>query len=68
MGLGHRALQPRETAERVPPSCDRGRYEGLVAKDNAAPYSEGRTLSWLKVKQPHYREGERGWEPVAEID
>jgi hypothetical protein len=23
----------------------------------------GRSLKWLKVKQPHYREGERGWEP-----
>jgi hypothetical protein len=22
-----------------------------------------RTLKWLKVKQPLYREGERGWEP-----
>jgi hypothetical protein len=22
----------------------------------------GRTLKWLKVKQPTYREGERGWE------
>ena len=38
-------------------------YEGLVGKDEAAPYREGRTLSWLKVKQPHYREGEHGWEP-----
>jgi ATP-dependent DNA ligase len=38
-------------------------YEGLVGKDEASPYVEGRTLSWLKVKQPHYREGERGWEP-----
>jgi len=38
-------------------------YEGLVGKDEASPYTEGRTLSWLKVKQPHYREGERGWEP-----
>ena len=38
-------------------------YEGLVAKDPASPYVGGRTLSWLKVKQPHYREGERGWEP-----
>jgi bifunctional non-homologous end joining protein LigD len=37
-------------------------YEGLVGKD-ASPYVEGRALSWLKVKQPHYREGERGWEP-----
>ena len=38
-------------------------YEGLVGKDEASPYREGRTLSWLKVKQPRYREGERGWEP-----
>jgi bifunctional non-homologous end joining protein LigD len=38
-------------------------YEGLVGKDEASPYVEGRTLSWLKVKVPHYREGERGWEP-----
>jgi bifunctional non-homologous end joining protein LigD len=38
-------------------------YEGLVAKDPASPYRAGRTLSWLKVKQPKYREGERGWEP-----
>ena len=39
-------------------------YEGMVGKDEASPYREGRTLSWLKVKQPHYREGERGWEPT----
>jgi ATP-dependent DNA ligase len=38
-------------------------YEGLVGKDEAAPYREGRSLSRLKVKQPRYREGERGWEP-----
>ncbi|MGH2404848.1 MAG: hypothetical protein ACRDGN_10335, partial [bacterium] len=38
-------------------------YEGLVGKDEASPYREGRTLSWLRVKQPTYREGERGWEP-----
>ena len=38
-------------------------YEGMVGKDEASPYTEGRTLSWLKVKQPKYREGERGWEP-----
>jgi bifunctional non-homologous end joining protein LigD len=25
-------------------------YEGLVAKDNSAPYFEGRSKSWLKVK------------------
>jgi len=35
----------------------------LVGKNEASPYREGRTLSWLKVKQPRYREGERGWEP-----
>jgi bifunctional non-homologous end joining protein LigD len=38
-------------------------YEGMVGKDEASPYTEGRTLAWLKVKQPKYREGERGWEP-----
>ena len=37
-------------------------YEGFVAKDPTAPYVSGRTLKWLKVKQPNYREGERGWE------
>jgi bifunctional non-homologous end joining protein LigD len=40
-------------------------YEGLVGKDEASPYVEGRTLSWLKVKVPRYREGERGWEPKS---
>jgi ATP-dependent DNA ligase len=38
-------------------------YEGLVGKDEASPYREGRSLSWLKVKVPKYREGERGWDP-----
>jgi bifunctional non-homologous end joining protein LigD len=38
-------------------------YEGLVAKDPQSPYVGGRTLKWLKVKMPRYREGERGWEP-----
>jgi hypothetical protein len=27
-------------------------YERLVGKDEAAPYRGGRTLSWLKVRQP----------------
>ncbi len=35
-------------------------YEGLVGKDDASPYVGGRTLKWLKVQQPRYREGERG--------
>jgi ATP-dependent DNA ligase len=38
-------------------------YEGLVAKDPESRYAGGRSLKWLKVKQPQYREGERGWEP-----
>jgi bifunctional non-homologous end joining protein LigD len=36
-------------------------FEGLVAKDPASPYVGGRTLKWLKVKQPKYREEERGF-------
>jgi ATP-dependent DNA ligase len=36
-------------------------YEGLVAKDPQSPYVSGRTLKWLKVKQPKYREVERGF-------
>ena len=27
-------------------------YEGLVAKAPQSPYGGGRTLAWLKVKQP----------------
>jgi hypothetical protein len=38
-----------------------------VAKDPQSPYVGGRTLKWLKVKQPHYRDGERGWEPKGKI-
>jgi ATP-dependent DNA ligase len=41
----------------------RAGWEGLAAKEPASPYRGGRTLSWLKVKQPHNREGERGWAP-----
>jgi len=37
-------------------------YEGYVAKDESSPYSGGRTLSWLKVKQADYRAEERGWD------
>jgi bifunctional non-homologous end joining protein LigD len=36
-------------------------YEELVGKDEASPYVEGRTLSWLKVKVSKYREVERGF-------
>ena len=36
-------------------------YEGLVAKDPQSPYVGGRTLKWLKVKVPKYREVERGF-------
>jgi ATP-dependent DNA ligase len=38
-------------------------YEGMIGKDEASLYREGRTLAWLKVKVPRYREGGRGWEP-----
>jgi bifunctional non-homologous end joining protein LigD len=39
------------------------KYEGLVAKDNSAPYRGERSLSWLKVRQRDYRIEERGWDP-----
>jgi len=35
-------------------------YEGMVAKDPRSKYVGGRTLRWLKVKVPKYREEERG--------
>jgi bifunctional non-homologous end joining protein LigD len=38
-------------------------FEGVVAKNPESRYVPGRTTAWLKVKQSHYREGERGWEP-----
>ena len=31
-------------------------FEGLVAKNPESRYVPGRTLAWLKVKQPRYRE------------
>jgi bifunctional non-homologous end joining protein LigD len=39
----------------------RAGYEGLVAKDPESPYLGGRSLKWLKVKVPKYREVERGF-------
>ena len=36
-------------------------YEGMAAKDPESPYVAGPTLKWLKVKQPKYREEERGF-------
>jgi ATP-dependent DNA ligase len=36
-------------------------YEGLIAKDESAPYAGGRTLSWLKVNQRDYRGAARGF-------
>ena len=36
-------------------SCDLHRgYEGLVTEDESSPYVGGRTLRWLKVKQPKH--------------
>lgn len=40
----------------------RGNYEGMVAKDPAATYTPGRTLSWLKMKQRNYRQEVRGFD------
>jgi bifunctional non-homologous end joining protein LigD len=37
-------------------------YEGLVAKDPESSYVGGRSLRWLKLKQPDYRVAERGWQ------
>jgi bifunctional non-homologous end joining protein LigD len=37
-------------------------YEGLAGKDPESPYVGGRTLKWLKVKQPDYRVEERDWD------
>jgi hypothetical protein len=34
----------------------------MVWNDETSFYIEWRTLAWLKVTAPHYREGERGWE------
>ncbi len=36
-------------------------WEGLVAKDRESRYVGGRSLKWLKLKQPKYRESERGF-------
>jgi ATP-dependent DNA ligase len=58
-GRSNRIIHGRKAWAQV---LERG-YEGLVGKDEASPYVEGRTLSWLKVKVPKYREGERGWDP-----
>ncbi len=33
----------------------------MVAKDPESKYVGDRTLKWLKVKQPKYREEERGF-------
>jgi len=35
--------------------------EGYVAKDPESPYVGGRSLKWIKVKVPKYREQERGF-------
>jgi ATP-dependent DNA ligase len=37
-------------------------WEGYVAKDPESRYVGGRSLKWLRVKQPDYRVEERGWE------
>lgn len=36
-------------------------WEGYVGKDPESKYTGGRSLKWLKVKVPKYREEERGF-------
>ena len=36
-------------------------WDGMVEKDPESPYVAGRSLRWLKVKMPKYREQERGF-------
>jgi len=58
--LDHRHVRRRPDDSQV---VEKG-FEGLVVKGpHMSPYVGVRTLKWLKVKQPRYREGERGWEP-----
>jgi bifunctional non-homologous end joining protein LigD len=42
-------------------------YEGLVTKDVGSPYRAGRSLTWLQVKVPNYRENECGWESRGSV-
>jgi hypothetical protein len=37
--------------------------ERLAGKDEVSAYRGSRTLSWLRMKLPHYRDGERVSEP-----
>ena len=39
-------------------------FEGYVAKDEASPYVEGVTRSWLKVKVPGWTDPEDRWKRV----
>jgi hypothetical protein len=62
----HAGDQPASSPHRNPTKPDpriARAFWGLIGKDDASPYREDRTLASLKVKQPHYREGKRGWEP-----
>jgi hypothetical protein len=42
------------------------RERPAVGKDPESPYAGGRSLKWIKVRQPKYREGERGFEKPAD--
>jgi bifunctional non-homologous end joining protein LigD len=39
-------------------------YEGLVGKDEASPYTGGKTRAWLKVKVPGWTDPEDRWKRV----
>ena len=52
-------MRPQTTASTVAPF-----WVVTVCTQPFARYRGGHTLAWLKVKQPHYRTGERGWQPI----
>jgi hypothetical protein len=62
---GYHVAAPGESRDVIESECfgsgERGREPDAPPLHSC--YVGGRTLKWLKVKQPKYREGERGWEP-----
>jgi ATP-dependent DNA ligase len=53
-------LSPKIRRETLGTLLHRG-IESYVAKGPDSPYVAGRSLKWLKVKVPKYREEERGF-------
>jgi len=53
----------RDHAVRFPDIVEAIRKKAWSRRTRSHPLRRWRTLKWSKVKVPHYREGERGWEP-----